>query len=330
MLNGIGDSARHFILSRQHSSLNTQLGQLTQELASGRRSSVADPITGGYQMLGDLSRSETLLQGYAQSVSEARLITTARQSTLEHVQSISQSLSSDLLVSNGVTRESLEVVSNHAKETLRDMVSSLNGVVAGRSLFAGTDTSGPALSSADDMFTALRVEVSGSTTPESITQAVEDWFNGPGFATAGYLGNDEPDTFQLSDSDRVQSAVSAKSDALVTLMTETAIAALATEIPGLDTQGSQALLRSSGEALLNAQGNLTTLRADLGVVQERVDVAEARNAAKLSSIQIARSEIVSSDPYATATALENTRLQLEALYTVTARLSGLSLTSFLR
>lgn len=330
MMNGIGDLARHMTLGRQHSALKTQLDRLTQELASGQRTDVGNPVTGGYLLLGDLARSETLLQGYTQNVAEARLYTNARQTVLENMQSMTKSLASDLLVSHGGTHETREVLSNHAHETFRDLVSSLNGRVAGKGLFSGTDTNGVALAPADEMLAALRTEIAGATSSQDVRQTVISWFNGPDFATSGYLGNDEPEIYQLSETDRVSTKFTANSPEIVALLAETAIAALATDVPGLGTDQSQELMSVTGQALINAQQDLTSLRANLGVVQERIDLADTRNATQLASMQLARSELVAIDPFETATTLEHTRLQLETLYTVTARLSGLTLASYLR
>ena len=55
-----------------------------------------------------------------------------------------------------------------------------------------------------------------------------------------------------------------------------------------------------------------------------------RNGAETTSLQIARNGITAVDPYETASRLEATRQQLETLYTLTARISRLSLVDFLR
>lgn len=327
---GIGDLARHLTLSRQHTTLNAQLDRLTDELASGRKADVAHPVTGGYSLLGDIARSERLLAGFAQGTAEAALFSEARQSTLEKVQENSQSLASDLLLSVSATQQTLPSLTSKAKAAFQDLVSSMNTSINNKSLFAGTATDGPALAPADDILTHLQAEVAGATTAQQARDAIETWFRGAGFESDGYLGNNASIDFQVSEGVLVSSDLNAGSSAIVDLLAETAIAAMAMEIPGLDQSQSRELLQSAGEGLSAAQDKVTGLRGDLGVVQERIEVAETRNLAQKSALEIARSEITSSDPFETATALENTRLQLEALYTVTARLSGLSLTSFLR
>ncbi|WP_368731912.1 flagellin [Shimia sediminis] len=254
----------------------------------------------------------------------------ARQSTLEKVQENSQSLASDLLLSVSATQQTLPSLTSKAKAAFQDLVSSMNTSINNKSLFAGTATDRPALAPADDILTHLQAEVAGAATAQQARDAIEMWFGGAGFESDGYLGNNASIDSQVSEGVLVSSDLNAGSSAIVDLLAETAIAAMATEIPGLNETQSRELLNSAGEGLMAAQDAVTGLRADLGVVQERIEAAEAKNLAQKSALEIAHSEIISSDPFETATALESTRLQLEALYTVTARLSGLSLTSFLR
>ena len=58
--------------------------------------------------------------------------------------------------------------------------------------------------------------------------------------------------------------------------------------------------------------------------------ASARNGAETSALEIARTDILAIDPYRTATELQSTETRLETLYTLTARLSRLSLSEYLR
>ena len=55
-----------------------------------------------------------------------------------------------------------------------------------------------------------------------------------------------------------------------------------------------------------------------------------RNAAETARLERARNDIVAADPYDAATALEAVRLQTETLYSVTARLSQLRLSEYLK
>lgn len=89
------------------------------------------------------------------------------------------------------------------------------------------------------------------------------------------------------------------------------------------------MLMSSGEDLLTSQGALTAVRADLGYAESRLDESKVRLSAERASFEMSRNELLGVDPYETATRLEAVQFQLESLYTVTARLSQLSLVRYL-
>ena len=82
--------------------------------------------------------------------------------------------------------------------------------------------------------------------------------------------------------------------------------------------------------LLDASERLTSVQGRIGLLQERLDRAGAGNAAAYASLEMARNTIVSADPFATATALSQVQVQMETLYSVTARLSSLKLVNYLR
>jgi flagellar hook-associated protein 3 FlgL len=72
------------------------------------------------------------------------------------------------------------------------------------------------------------------------------------------------------------------------------------------------------------------LRAVVGDAEAAIERARIRNEAELSAAELARARILEADPFRAATDLQSVQNQLESLYTVTSRLSRLSLTSFLR
>ena len=81
---------------------------------------------------------------------------------------------------------------------------------------------------------------------------------------------------------------------------------------------------------LGAQDQLTKLRADIGFSQSRIQNVSTRNAAQTTSLEYARTALLEADPYETATKLEDVQFQLQSLYSVTVRLSELSLLNFMR
>jgi flagellar hook-associated protein 3 FlgL len=113
-------------------------------------------------------------------------------------------------------------------------------------------------------------------------------------------------------------------------MREAALAALATDPSrGLDDQTQRELIEASGQGLQSIEVELTGLRADLGFAEARIEESMARNASSRTSLEYARASLLEADPFETATRLDEVQFQLESLYAVTVRTSGLNLVNFL-
>ena len=67
----------------------------------------------------------------------------------------------------------------------------------------------------------------------------------------------------------------------------------------------------------------------IGLQEAATTKTQAQNTAESSALSIARSTLISADPYETATALQETEASIQNLYTLTARLSRLKLTDYL-
>jgi flagellar hook-associated protein 3 FlgL len=97
-----------------------------------------------------------------------------------------------------------------------------------------------------------------------------------------------------------------------------------------DTAERARLAAAAGQQLLSTEDARTTLAARIGTVEAQIETARTRNAAEQTALGILRSELGSVDPYEAATRLQSVQSQLESLYLVTARVSRLSLTEYLR
>lgn len=325
----MGDMAQSLALRRQNLSLNAELLRLTEELATGETTSPARHLAGDYRYLSDVEHRSRTAQAYETATTEARGFAAAMQLALETVQNGTESLAADLVTVSSGTQETWTVLALNAQDQLGAMVSALNTSYAGRSLFAGDQTGGAALASAEDMLTALRSEVSGMTITEDIRQAVSDWFaSDTGFGATGYLGSaDYLAPFRLGEGDAVHLNLRADAEEFRALMSDLAIAALSQDFAGQGFQDS--LLEGAGLGLLENQDQLTALRADLGFAEARIEEIGVGLAAERLSLDYARDALLGVDEYETATELETVQFHLEALYTVTARLSGLSLVNYL-
>ena len=331
----IGDLARVFQSRTLTTALKTDLTRLGRELTTGTQADLGKAVSGDFGPVSDIERLLTTLQATKTVTAEAAVITESMQNVLDQVQEAGRSLGASLASAQGSANgQTSEILANDARQRFQSIVASLNTNVAGRTLFGGAATDRAALASADDMLSSLNVAVAGETTAAGVIAAVDTWFNAPsgGFETNGYLGSTtDAAAFQLGEGEVIQPGYRADDPALRKVMESFALAALVAEgVLAGDPAEQSALLRTSGEMMLTADQGLTAFRADIGQLQERVETASVRNAAKATSLELARNELIAVDPYRVASELEATFTQLETFYTVTSRLSRLSFTEFMR
>ena len=329
----IGDLAQSYLLRRQNSDLKAQLGSLVEELASGRTSDVARHLSGSYSYLADVERNLSLLDGYSSATNEARLFTDTMQNALDGFQEVSSTLGLDLIsAAQSNMPQVISSISTRAAGDFDIMLSKLNTSVGGRFLFSGIDSDTVPMEDATAILDALRLDLAGETTLAGIQTRLDTWFApGGGFDTVAYLGAlTSLAPFVLGQGETVNLDLRADDDALRTLLKHTAMAALsADDTLAFPDDLRQDLVLTAGKGLSFDQSAVTAIRADLGYAQARIDESATRISAERTSFQTARTELLAIDPYETVTRLEDVQFQLEGLYTITARLSRLSLTDYL-
>lgn len=335
-LYSMGDMAQSQMLSRRNADLKQQMSQLTEELSSGRTADVAKTLSGDYNHLIDIERNMRILDGYKTATNEASTYAQAMQETLDHMQSISSTFSGELLASGASNiPQVVNSTASQAADQLDALISSLNGQAAGRSLFGGAGTDRPPLVDSTTLLDEVRnaIVAAGAISLGDIQTAVENWFNDPaGFEAIAYLGsNSALSPFQLGEGEQVSLDIKADNSAFRDVLRHTALAALSTDPTlGLNVQGQSALMNSSGIGIFEAESDITSLRADVGAAEARIDRSATRNAAERTSSEYAKGALLGIDQYEAATRLEEVQFQLESLYSVTVRLSRLSLLNFMQ
>lgn len=329
----LGDLAQSFMLQRRSVALRQDLTRLTDELSSGKVADVRQVLSGNHNYLTGLERSLEVLQGYSVANTEAGYLTGAMQDSLERVQEYGSQLGLDLLLASGGP---LGVVSGNPAENamtqLQGIINSLNDDVAGLSLFAGTATDSAPLPDAETLVGFVRTAIAGQPTPEDALAAAETWFNDPaGFDTLAYSGSTTAlAPFALSDTERVSLDIRADDDAIKDLLMHITVAALGDDPAlGFGVEEQSELFGLTGIGLQSNQDQLTSLRASIGFVEERIEMISARNQAEETSMEFARNALLAADPFETATELESVQFHLQSLYSVTVRSSQLNLVNFL-
>lgn len=329
----LGDLAQSFMLRRQNTDLKSDLQRLSSELTTGYAVDTGRQVGGDYSPLAGIDASLSRLQGYKSTTSEAALLTGAMQTVLNTVESMTSTLGPALLAaSSGTTTSQVNAISAEARQKFETAVALYNTDLAGRSLFAGVATDRVATSDAETLLALLETEIVGAISGADVASRVTNWFNSPtGYATSGYLGGNPLAPVSVAPGDTADLGFTAADAGIRDTLKGLAMAALLDRGALAGNAPARAdLARRAGESLVNSATVRADMSARLGTVEAQIEAASVRNGAETTALQMARNGIMAVDPYETASKLEATRQQLETLYTLTARISRLSLVDFLR
>lgn len=331
----LGDAARFEMLQQNGLKMRHNMQRLTAELASGQQADLGRVTGGDFNGLADISRSLRLTESFSRNIAEAAFAATARQTALERVEAEIDGLVPKLR--GGAAAGSLRQMAlalTDLPQRLEHVVGALNTRVAGVSLFSGDAPEQPALISGSAMMDHLRPLVAGATSPADKVAAVEAWFLTPGggFETLAWQGGaGPPPPAILREGMQTQVAITALDPALRDLLAGLALTTLAAEATAPGEQDTQTALAEAGVSRLQSgEEALIGLRSDLGAAQARIEEARVSAEAARAGLEIERSRLRDTDPYRSATELQALQTRLETLYVVTARLSRLTLSEFLR
>ncbi|MBS0562943.1 MAG: flagellar biosynthesis protein FlgL [Proteobacteria bacterium] len=333
----IGDMAQTLALRRQNSDLKATLNRLTEEMTSGQKADLAQATSGDFRALAGIDHSLAALGAFKTSTAEAGLFVTTLQQGLDVVQGLASD-AAPALSQAGTTGSPTQVrtAAFDARQRLFSAVSAMNLRAGDRYALSGVATDRQPLSGAQDILDGLKGAIAGQVTVSGAVAAADAWFDAPagggGFLDSVYGGSATAlAPFRLGEGDEASVTLTAADPTLRETLKGLALAGIVAEgaLAG-DSAGQAGLLQAAGQRLLAAGSGMAELRGNLGSTEGAIAAAEAHNGAEAAALQTARSAITAADPYETGTALEAARTQLETLYTLTARLSRLTLADYLR
>lgn len=331
----VGDLAHSFHLRRHMQTARGDIGRLAGEMASGVVQDSGRKLGGDFSKITQIEHGLALLAARQTGMAEAQQFLAASQSALGQVQALAGDVARKLRLAESLgNAQATTTASAEAHAGFDQAVQALNTRFAGRSLFSGAASDGPALAPAADILAAVELAVAGQTTAEGLADAVRDWFTTPGggFEVMAYLGSDTPlGPVQLSGGQRIALGVQADDSELRETLAGLALAALVQRgaLPGQTVARAEALGHAAA-ILDNGATGVIAMAARIGIDEAQVDRAFSRSEAERHSLEIIRTDLIAADPYATALALEQARSRLETIFTITARLSRLSLSEYIR
>ena len=329
----VGDMAQHFISQRNGGTIKTEFSRLAESLSTGRVTDIAAELSGETTRLSGISHTLSQLEAYAQSATETDLMLSSMQTVLQQVDlTRSQTGSQLLLLNDSSSVPQINEAGHAAKDAFGEMVNSLNTRFADRTLMGGTAVDQPALASAEDMLVDLQAAIGAATDQATITAAVDAWFDDPagGFAAVGYLGDTGPVlTKRISDTKSYQIDARADDPAIREVLKGAALAALAGDLSTLDSDTKSDLLQDAGSRLIGSSAGLIAVQSRIGFIESEIVQTQVELNAQETALQMSKNDLISADPFDIASQLQSVQLQLETHYSVTARLSQISLLDYI-
>lgn len=332
----IGDLSRAALLRQANTQLKSRLLVLTQESASGVKSDMAQAVGGNFGHLAQVEARLTTLAAYRETAAAAQAELAGLQAALETIGKIGSEIGNGMSSGVSATDEtSISIRSRQARDDLNAVVGLMNVEIGGRFLLSGSAVETRPMGDAAGILADARAQVAGLTDPAAIAAAISGWFDAApglgGFADTWFGGNTDTRTVATSSQAAVTQTLTGLDPSFQDILKGLVLGALADDpAVALAREDKAALVAQAGATALAGVRALTMRRTEVGMLEEAIARDAARNAAETTAMSIARTRIVEADPYETASALTQTETSLQNLYALTARLSRLSLTDYLR
>jgi flagellar hook-associated protein 3 FlgL len=331
---GVPDLLRLTRLNRSVADIKQQADRARTETVTGLVDDLTKESRGDIGGLHLLRKAVDDAQGYQQNLKVSANRAQRTQTVLASLTKESATLATDVLSYIGPQNvDALQASATNAKGALYVVFSNLNTDAGGRALFSGDRPDVSPLADPGELLEDVRQIIAGAADAAAADAALDQYFNDPagGFATDIYKGGaNEAAPVEIAPGVRVAASVRADAQPIKDLIRGLAVIANYETTPQSGAVDRDGLVRAGADILLTAESNIVDLRSVVGVaegrIQQRIDEFFSEEQA-LTSLYNSRT---TRDPYEAASALQLLQAQLEASYTITARLSQLSLTNFLR
>ncbi len=328
-----GDLAQQFTSLRSGNAIKSELFELVESLTTGKVADLTKALNGETARFSGISYSLSQLEGYLQVASETGQTLGNVQIVLNKVDGVRGAMAERLLlVSDSSTSAQIDEAARASRSGFEEVVTALNTRIADRALLSGARVDTAPLATAQTMLADIQAAIGGATDQLSIVAAVDAWFNDPagGFATNGYQGASGPPLERrLNETSSVSIDARADDPAVKQVLQGAALAALADDLPGLSGDTKAALLQDAAAQLYGSASGLTAVQARIGFSEATVIRAVTEMTAQQTALGLAKNDLYLADPFETASRLQAQQTQLETFFSVTARMSQLSLLRFI-
>lgn len=327
-----GDLAQTNLLNRNTTQTKLEIARLSTELSTGRSSDTPRHLSGDMGPILAIDSSLARLSGYNSISRELGLFASAMQTSLTTIADIARSAGNSLIAASGTAATThIDTAVSASRSALEAAVSALNTRFGDRTLFAGTLSNEQAVASTAVLVAAVQTATSGATDVAGVETAIDAWFAAPGgFASTFYRGGSPLSAVPIAAGESVALDITANDPAVRDTLKGLVMAAMLDQGAFSGQIGlRKSIAQRAGEHLLASETDRAHLAARLGGIQAQIDNASTRNSAEQTTLRITRAGLTEIDSYETTTQLQNAETQLQLMYTITARISRLSLADYL-
>ena len=328
----VGDLSQSLILSRRNATLKDAIADLMTEATTGMAVKQTEHLQGDYALAAGIEASLSQIAAFRLVNAETGAIAGHMQIALGGIADNTAALASSLLAaSTGNSPQRVDMLGDEAGLKLQSAMATLNTRLGAISLFSGKASDHAAVADTEDMMLALDALVAGAVSAVDVETALDDWFADPaGFEATVYQGGDALAAVPVGRDQTAQIDVTALDPAIVATLKGLAMASLLSRgvLSGSPVARAD-LARRAGEGLTSNQSAMVELQARLGLTEAAITTAAVQNDAERSALETARLGLLAVDPYETAAKLQEAQSQLETLFSITARMSRLSLVTYL-
>ncbi len=327
---------------------------LQRRLSVAQKEATTHKLADPGNALGFESQRPLLLQGHRAWLTSIKSSDAVINTKLDTSQIALKSLASEAqeLITSLFSAQSsgdTQILARKAAGILSSVIGSLNTNVDGTFVFGGQNSgvqpiadypgqpSGTAKLAVDSAFTAEFGFPESDPRANAITASgIGSFLNGRFdalFTNTAWDGawskaSDTATSSRIADNEVVKTSVSANEPAFRQLVKALVIASDLNQ-PNLNADAARALISKATDLAGSSVKGIGDLQSQLGITQSRIAEKQDEAAARSELLDKQLSEIEAVDPYEAATRVSQLTTQLETAYSLTARLSKLSLLNYL-
>ena len=309
--------------------IRADLNRAALEAVTGRRADTTLAVNG---QNGQVARVMRLAD--AQEAASTRLaLGTGRfeqaGAALRNIRATAEGLRSTALTAVDAGAGAIAAAAQDARGALAGVLGALNTSFDGRALFAGASAEGAAVASADALLAGTAAAMATGTTPDEKRAALDAYFApGGGYEADIYRGAaSDAASLALPDGTRLPAPPRADAEGIKGLLQGLAVLSHSADLPPMAMAD---WVRQGTDMIAGATEEIVAAEARIGSSLSRLEAAETRLADERLTASRALDRIVGRDAYEAASETQDLETRLQAAYTLTSRLTRLSLTSYLR